>query len=120
MSSIKEQGEAMVTAVKGYVSRPLAPLATRTAALETRLGAMMMLRGGGSGANVEALEQRIAKLEARPQMSYRGVWTEGEENRPGDVATHAGSMWYCWAATKDRPGTSDAWQLCVKRGRDQR
>jgi hypothetical protein len=83
-------------------------LKTRVSAVEARLG------------DTAALQARIAALEKRPGMSYRGVWAAGEGSQPGDVCTHDGSMWYCWAATKDRPGTSDAWQLCVKRGRDLR
>ncbi len=53
-------------------------------------------------------------LEARPSMSYQGVWATGGENRPGDVCTHDGSMWHCWTATKSRPATSDAWQMMAK------
>jgi hypothetical protein len=91
MSNAKELAASMVTAMKEYVSRVLAPH-----------------------------DSRITALEKRPSMSYRGIWAEGEQNLPGDVCTHNGSMWHCWTPTKDRPGTSDAWQLCVKRGRDSR
>jgi hypothetical protein len=65
-----------------------------------------------------ALEKRVAELEARPQLAYRGVWSEQEEYTPGDLVTLHGSMFYCRAATRNRPGASVDWQMCVKRGRD--
>ena len=101
--------------IEGSLPGPLASslelveLKARIAALEER----------ASTAYRDQWETRLKALEERPSMSYRGGWAEGEENLPGDVCTHGGSMWYCWEATRDRPGTSDAWQLCVKHGRDR-
>jgi hypothetical protein len=63
---------------------------------------------------------RDADLEAQPAFMYCGVWTEGTDYRRGDFVTHDGSMWHAWQATRDRPGTSQAWQLAVKRGRNAR
>ena len=52
-------------------------------------------------------------------MQYRGIWRGEDDHRIGDCVTFEGSIWYCWQnKTKDRPGTSDAWQLAVKRGKD--
>lgn len=48
---------------------------------------------------------------------YRGVWREGEFQR-GDVATWSGCSWHCEKPTTDKPGTSDAWKMMVKSGRD--
>lgn len=48
---------------------------------------------------------------------YRGVWREGEFQR-GDVATWSGCSWHCEKTTSDKPGTSDAWKMMVKSGRD--
>lgn len=59
----------------------------------------------------------VEKSFAIPAMIYRGVWREGE-HQPGDVATWAGSAWHCNEATTDKPGTSAAWRLMVKSGRD--
>lgn len=50
-------------------------------------------------------------------MIYRGVWREGA-HEPGDVVTYSGSSWHCNEATTDKPGTSPAWRLMVKRGAD--
>lgn len=52
-----------------------------------------------------------------PVMIYRGIYQEGEFE-PGDTVTWGGSLWHCGAPTTDKPGTSAAWKLCVKHGRD--
>lgn len=91
--------ERFLEAIKGHVARKLAPTDERVAALEARVQA----------------------LEARPELKYLGIWTEGESYGEGDFVTDHGSMWHCNAAmTRERPGTSEAWQLAVKRGKDAR
>jgi hypothetical protein len=70
-----------------------------------------------------ALRRRVERLEARPEIKYCGTWTADRKYLPGDVTTLGGSMWFCKNATTIRPSTStgsDAWQLCVKAGRDGR
>lgn len=57
-----------------------------------------------------------AKIEM-PVMIYRGVWRDGPYAR-GDTATWGGSLWHCEEPTQDKPGTSKAWKLCVKKGAD--
>jgi len=52
-----------------------------------------------------------------PVILYREVWREGEYER-GDVVTWSGSAWHCQHKTTDKPGTSEAWRLMVKRGSD--
>lgn len=52
-----------------------------------------------------------------PMMIDKGVWREGEHQK-GDHVTWDGSGWIAQKATKDKPGTSDAWRLSTKRGRD--
>lgn len=52
-----------------------------------------------------------------PAMIYREVWREGDYD-VGDVVTWSGSAWHCQAKTADKPGTSAAWRLMVKRGAD--
>lgn len=76
----------------------------------------------------DALRERLAQAEARiaalegerKGFYYRGTWGEGESYDEGDFVTDHGSMWACLAPTTTRPGTSDAWQLAVKSGRDRR
>lgn len=53
-----------------------------------------------------------------PIVLDAGVFKEGTAYEPGDGVTFGGSFWIARAATKDRPGTSDAWRLSVKKGRD--
>ena len=53
-----------------------------------------------------------------PVMIDRGVYSDGEKYLHCDVVTHNGSMFIAQRDTTDRPETSDAWRLAVKRGRD--
>lgn len=53
-----------------------------------------------------------------PSLIYRGVFKEGAEYEKGDTATFGGGLWHCEEATTDKPGTSKAWTLAVKRGAD--
>lgn len=69
---------------------------------------------------IAELEKRIADLEARPQMQYRGIWNADTQNNAGDFVTHGGSMWFARRSTRTRPGSSDDWQLAVKHGKDAR
>jgi len=50
---------------------------------------------------------------------YRDVYDAAADYAQGDVVTDDGSLWLCKAATTtDRPGTSSAWKLICKRGKD--
>ena len=63
---------------------------------------------------------RIAQLEKiLEQRRWVGVWAVGLYHE-GNLVTHDGSMWHCNRETNSKPGESDAWTLCVKRGRDGR
>jgi hypothetical protein len=71
---------------------------------------------------IEALERRVAELEAKPSVSYNGVWGKGQTYQNGDAVTHRVSL---WIATLNHlagePGQDFVnWQLAVKRGRDAR
>jgi hypothetical protein len=69
-----------------------------------------------------SLEKRVEELAARPQVEYRGIWSETETYKAGHFVTDRGSVWACRAqvVTGERPGASVAWQLAVKRGADGR
>lgn len=47
----------------------------------------------------------------------RGVW-EQRAYEKGDAVSYGGSLWIAQQDTEDAPGTSKAWRLAVKRGRD--
>lgn len=53
-----------------------------------------------------------------PVVIDRGVFKEGTEYEFGDAVSFGGSLWIAQKSTTDRPGTSDAWRLSVKKGRD--
>lgn len=55
-----------------------------------------------------------------PAQIQRGVWVEGKQYERGDVVTFGGSQFCANETTADRPETSKAWTLVVKRGRDGR
>lgn len=61
----------------------------------------------------------VVEKFALPIQIYKGVHREGEAYDAHDNVTWAGSQ---WTSTKsqntDKPGTSDAWVLCVKAGRN--
>jgi hypothetical protein len=125
--SPKEMADQMIAGVRQAISRALDPITARLSAVETRIAALAMMRADtvvrGSPDALRLLgdmEARIKALEARPQLSYRGIWREGE-HEAGDLVTDKGALWHCWQATSTRPGTSsDCWQLCAKNGRDGR
>ena len=55
-----------------------------------------------------------------PVPMYRGIFSEGETYGKGDMVTWGGSCWHCSAETTDKPGSSDHWQLAVKKGQNGR
>lgn len=59
-------------------------------------------------------QERTIKIDS---VIYREVWKEGEYEK-GDAATYGGSLWIAKEDTNEVPGTSKAWQLAVKKGRD--
>jgi hypothetical protein len=53
--------------------------------------------------------------------SYRDIYDAEKTYAQGDLVTDDGSIWLCKdATTSDRPGTSAAWKLIVKRGQHGR
>ena len=89
----KALADRMIEAVKSFVARAL-------------------------DARVVVLEARIAALESS-SLKYLGVWREGSYIA-GSAVTDHGSLWVAAETTTDRPGTSERWQLAVKKGRADR
>jgi hypothetical protein len=71
---------------------------------------------------IAQLETRVAELEQRPGIDYRGIWAEQTLYGEGQFVTHGGSMWHAKSASISRRPGSDpsAWVLVVKRGNDGR
>lgn len=52
-------------------------------------------------------------------MRHIGFWREGMEAKSGNLASHAGSLWYCLNDTKSRPSyESEDWILSARAGRN--
>lgn len=63
--------------------------------------------------------QEVVQKFALPIQIYKGVHRDGEEYQAHDTVTWGGSQWTSTKAeNSDKPGTSDAWTLCVKAGRN--
>jgi hypothetical protein len=45
---------------------------------------------------------------------YAGIWKQGGDYRPGDLATHRGALWFCRSASGEKPGTDASWTLMHK------
>lgn len=61
----------------------------------------------------------VVQKFALPIQIYKGVHREGEAYDAHDNVTWAGSQWTSTKAQNtEKPGTSDAWVLCVKAGRN--
>ena len=71
---------------------------------------------------VNPLIERIAELEARPSLTYAGVWSPTKAYSAGTFVTHGGGLWYCSDTNVGvQPGNgSSSWKLAVKRGRAER
>ena len=69
---------------------------------------------------IEPLQRRLIEMEARlKETGYRGIWRAKTAYARGSFVSHQGSMWHSNEdENADKPGSSDAWVLCVKRGRD--
>jgi hypothetical protein len=65
-------------------------------------------------------EDRKAFPVELPHTIYRGVFADGTVYQRGDAVTWGGSIFIAKETTADKPGTSPAWTLAVKRGRDGR
>ena len=57
---------------------------------------------------------------AVPFLRYQGTYQFGYPYVIGDVITDKGNAWHCEAPTTLRPGTTTAWRLMVRKGRDSR
>ena len=82
----------------------------------------MNLKNMMRNTRLDALEQRLAALEAKPSIKYCGTWAANGDYTVGDATTHKGSLWICKANhVQSEPGVDFVcWQLAVKKGRDAR
>ena len=91
----------LADAIEHHVIRARAPLQAEIISLRKEIG---------------SLREELGK---RSTLKYEGVWNSEKVYNVGDFVTENGSLWHCWDANVGvRPGSSDKWQLAVKRGRD--
>lgn len=65
----------------------------------------------------EALEARVAALEARPALKWAGVWKGDVPYKENSLITHSGGLWLATIESKGcRPGDGAIWRLIVKKG----
>jgi hypothetical protein len=68
--------------------------------------------------HIEALEAQLASGGPKSLLdAFRGTWKSGETYHRGELVTYQGSLWFVHRDSDERPGTSPAYQLCVKSGR---
>jgi len=66
---------------------------------------------------IDALEKQIKTLEERPQLEYRGVFSDSTLYQMGSLVTRSGGLWLALRETAATPGTaSECWRLIVKEG----
>jgi hypothetical protein len=64
---------------------------------------------------IGTLEARVAVLEQKPSVNFRGVFEHGQSYQPGDACTHVGGLWICRAETTGQPNQDfHGWTLAVK------
>ena len=72
-------------------------------------------------ARLDAIETRLAELEARPVVTYKGVWAGDLSYGHGDLVTCNGNIWHSNVhANRAKPGEHPHWTLAVRKGRDAR
>jgi len=72
---------------------------------------------------IQALESRIATLEARPGLKWAGTHVAGAHYPESSIVTRSGGLWVATKATQRTPGTPegiDHWRLIVKGGTHSR
>ena len=67
---------------------------------------------------VQSTEGIVRESFSLPVLLDKGVYSPESEYEAGDVVSWGGSMWISQCSTKDKPGTTAAWRLSVKHGRD--
>jgi hypothetical protein len=71
----------------------------------------------GIAAQTADIRERLAILEARPEIKYAGTFALGKTYQPGNLCTRSGALWLCCESdVTTQPGTDAKWKLIVKSG----
>jgi hypothetical protein len=69
---------------------------------------------------IAVLAKRVAELEKRILLDFKGPWKAGDKYLQGDCVQMKGALWVCLCPTSTaKPGDSPAWRLAVKSGAAQ-
>jgi hypothetical protein len=67
------------------------------------------------GKAIKPLQDRIAELEQRKAMEWKGTWRPGNAYAEHDVVQDKSSLWVCVSpTTAARPGTGAGWRMMTK------
>jgi hypothetical protein len=76
-----------------------------------------IIDGPRIGGRFDALEARVAELEARPIQKWAGVHAQGTPYAEASLVTRGGSLWVARRSTTTTPGSPESdWTLVVKKG----
>lgn len=112
--SVSDMGVAELRTQLATVQATVCAVSERVAVVEAR-----PLLPGPPGEPGPAGQDGINGKDGAAGLSFEGVYQDGKQYEPGQLATWAGSSWHCNEPTASKPGDgSKAWTLMVKRGRD--
>jgi hypothetical protein len=80
------------------------------------VGAVMRDHLGRIGERLRGIDARLDAMQANLADAWVGTHKDGNSYKRGQLVTHSGGLWLALRDTSDRPGTSDALKLIVKRG----
>jgi len=108
---------------QGSTAQALASLRAENRDLRRRLaklerlvapkGVLMAGIGDALGRTRKDLERQIEVVDAR-RLKFCGVYEPGATYEPGSLVTRSGGLWHASKATRETPGASSDWSLCVK------
>lgn len=116
---------AIMPAIQDYLIKTVSPLVKRVSDLEARSGIddIQVDYDGERRLSLKFVQgAKVKSVElVLPIPIDRGVWDENTGYEKGDTITAGGSLWICQKNNHgQRPGTTPAWRLGAKKGKDGR
>jgi hypothetical protein len=112
-AALKDGDRAMLRGVAGAIRDQVDKLAGAVLPKMREIETRTLLQAK----EIEALRAALEELAERNLAdAYKGTHQAGVAYQRGALCTHQGGLWLCLASTSERPGSTDAWRLIVKRG----